>query len=516
MRKTGGRGTLSTVAGRDAGQSSAGIDGSFLPDADLLLSLKVVPKALSDGTVTFVAGDDSDRGAAASLAAASGLSARFETVSATVLELALEKLHEEKLGAESENLGNALLGEDSRPYLSDRRQSRIEMLVRRALDEGASDLHLQPAASGLLVRLRVDGKLRTVELLPLEQASGLIAQIKVLARLPLAGRRLPQDGRLSIAPGGTVRDLRVSIVPSIHGEAAVLRLEGGEAPRLLENLGLDNGMLASVRRLLSRRGGMILAVGPTGSGKTSTLYAMMRELAGPEKKLVSVEEPVERTIGGVNQVPVEKGGMGFSDAIRAMLRHSPDAMMIGEIRDQPTASAAAEAALTGHLVLATVHARDGAEAVLRLADLGVPREVLSCVVEATLSQRLVRLLCRDCSRPEIPSPALSRVLGLSEGERAACRAPVGCPACAGTGHRGRRAIFSLMEMNATLRGLLTSGAGANALRVAASESGTTPLADEAHRLAAMGLAAPGEAAVAAGLAGDGGAVSDDARPSNTL
>ena len=483
-----------------------GRGAGFSPDGALLLALRVVLRSSGDGKAVFLADETSDRAAASELAAQAGFSAEFESIASPLLERELERLHEETLGGDAGRLGEVILFEEGAPYLSGRRQSRVEMLVRRALDEGASDIHLQPSPAGLLVRLRVDGLLRTAEVLPSEQGPELVAQVKVLARLPLAGRRLPHDGRLSLVLSGRRTDLRVSIVPSTHGEAAVLRLEGGEAPFHLGALEMPDGMREELEKLLARRGGLILAAGPTGSGKTATLYAMMRHLAGPQRKLVSVEEPVEQTLEGVCQVPVEKGGMGFSDAIRAMLRHAPDAMMVGEIRDGATASAAAEAALTGHLVLATVHARDGAEAVLRLADLGVPREVVACVVSAALSQRLVRRLCPECARILPPSPALARALGLSAEESARCRAPAGCPACSGTGFRGRRALFSLMSFSPALRESLARGAGVHALRSQAESSGMETLAGHARRLSAAGAVLPGEAAVAAGIAQDDSAL----------
>jgi type II secretory ATPase GspE/PulE/Tfp pilus assembly ATPase PilB-like protein len=462
------------------------------------LALRVVP-APEGGTV-FLADAASDRARAKALAEVANLALVFRECAPVELEKALARMREGELGLSAQSLGKTLLCEEAAEYLSDRRQSRVEMLVRRALDENASDIHIQPEPGKLLVRLRIDGALRTVETLPPEEGPCLAAQIKVLARLPLAGRRLPQDGRLSLELAGRRRDLRVSILPCLHGEALVLRLEGGEAPAWLGDLEMPAELLAAVRNLLSRKGGLILAAGPTGSGKTTTLYAMMRELAGPEKKLVSVEDPVERVLAGVNQVPVEKGGIDFAQAIRAILRHSPDAMMVGEIRDGPTALAAAEAALTGHLVLATVHARDGAEAILRLADLGVPREVLASVVEGALSQRLARLLCPHCAVTSPASPALARVLGLSREEAALCRTGRGCPNCSGTGWRGRRALFALIRTDASLREALSSGAGAPALRKASEKAGGTTLAQAARALVIRGLTSAGEAAVAAGLA----------------
>ena len=464
--------------------------------AQIALACRVVPESRASGTLVLLCDAASDRTSAEAAVFRLGMRASFKTLPTDELERRLEEIHGDAVGEKGEAIGNACaFNEEAAPYSTGLRQHYVESLVARALAEGASDIHVQPTAADLEIRFRVDGLLRTVERLPRPAAAPLVAQIKVLARLPLAEKRLPHDGRFSVEHGGRKTDLRVSILPSIHGEAAVLRIESDVAPTSLEELGMPPAILERLRTLLSRRGGLILVGGPTGSGKTTTLYAMMRRLNVPGNKLLSVEDPVERILPGVNQIPVENGGMGFGESIRAMLRHSPDAIMVGEIRDASTAAAACEAALTGHLVLASAHARDAVEVAMRVADLGVSRELLSCVLEAALTQRLVRVLCPECSRKaEVPAP-LARALGMT-GKANACRAAVGCPACAGTGYKGRRAIFACAEMREEIRRAIILGAGAATLRQLAAKLGMPTLADSARALVESGVTSPEEALVA--------------------
>lgn len=464
-----------------------------------MLSCRVVCSGIDANILTLLADENTDKAGAESAAARAGFSTRFEMVDSDILERRLENVHVKAIGRASAKMGTMALREPAAPYYSDSRQHYVENLVARALSANASDIHLQPTASTLEIRLRIDGALRTVERLPLESAAPLIAQIKVLARLPLAGKRMPQDGRLSVPTEGCNTDLRVSILPSIHGEAVVMRLGDDDAPVSMGQLHMPEGVRKPLETLLHRSGGLIIVGGPTGSGKTTTLYAMLREINDGSRKLISVEDPVERIIPGVMQVPVEQGGMGFGDAVRAMLRHSPDAILVGEIRDAPTAAAAAEAALTGHLVLASAHARDAVEVAVRLLDLGVSRHVLSCVMEAALTQRLVRVLCPECSRLSPPSAPLARAIGLGADELSLCRAPAGCRACGGTGYHGRRAIFGLVTMDERLRKALSAGAGAHALRELAAELGMPSLTTAARELVRTGITSTAEALVSASI-----------------
>ena len=467
--------------------------------ADVMLACRVAGEGIDGKTLLLIADAASDKAGVEQAAARLGMSVRFRMVDTDVLERELNAVHRLAIGYDSEDFGTLTLFEPSEPYTAQVRQHYVEALVARAVAGHASDIHIQPTGDALEIRLRLDGRLRTVERLPLRTAAPLVAQIKVLARLPLAEKRLPHDGRMSVPVDGGRTDLRVSILPSIHGEAVVLRLEGDEAPQSLDELRMPKAVRASIGTILNRHGGLLLIGGPTGSGKTTTLYAMLRALDDGSRKLLSVEDPVERILPGVLQVPVEPGGMGFGESIRAMLRHAPDAILVGEVRDGATAAAATEAALTGHFVLASAHARDAAEVAVRLADLGVSRNVLSCVLEAALTQRLARLLCPDCARKAPPRSPLARALGLDESDLALCREPVGCPACGGTGYRGRRAVFGLVVMRPELRHALSSGAGTHALRQLAIDLGMPTLADGARELVRLGLTDIAEALASSSL-----------------
>jgi type II secretory ATPase GspE/PulE/Tfp pilus assembly ATPase PilB-like protein len=475
-----------------------------------MLACRVVLSGMADGDLILLADARSDLSGALAAATALGLSIRVRTVAPEVMDSALQDLHASLVTSAAKGAGIRVLNEPPAPYNASVRQHYVEMLVARALACKASDIHIQPGPGATDLRVRADGRLRTLETISRESGATLVAQIKVLSRLPLAGKRLPLDGRMNVSVEGRNVEMRVSILPSIHGEAVVLRLDEQDSPLSMDELDMPPAVRGPLDRLLRRRGGMLLAGGPTGSGKTTTLYAMMREICDGGRKLISVEDPVERVIHGVNQVPVEPGGMGFGDAVRAMLRHSPDAILVGEIRDAQTAAAAAEAALTGHLVMASAHARDAAEVTLRLLDLGVSRHVLSCVLEAALTQRLVRLLCPSCAKPGLPAAPLLRAVGLPQTDAGRCRLPAGCPLCAGTGYRGRRAVFGLVTMNEDIRRAISAGAGAHSIRELARQAGMPGLAEAATELVKSGLTSAEEALVATGVSGP--AEADDATP----
>jgi len=493
----------------DTGNASRGKNGDNPPLAlpfRVMLACRVAPddskhrgRGKNENALQLMADADSDKAAVEDFAASAGMEVRFRMVASEILERELEKIHDRSVRSESESVGAMTLAEDPARYRTEIRQHYVEAIVARAAADGASDIHIQPASDALEIRFRVDGILRTVERLPIASAAPLVAQIKVLSRLPVAEKRVPHDGRMSVPVGDRKVDLRVSIVPSIHGEAAVLRIEGGEAPQSMDQLMMPDRIRKGVETLFSLRGGLVVVGGPTGSGKTTTLYAMMRHLADGSRKLIAVEDPVERVISGVVQVPIEQGGMDFSGSIRAILRHAPDVILVGEVRDGPTASAAAEAALTGHLVLASAHARDAVEVAARMIELGVPRSVLSCVLEGALTQRLVRVLCPRCSRPAAPSQPLCRALGLKADDLGRCRESVGCPACGGTGFSGRRAMFGLVVMNEPLRRAIAGGSGARAMRQIAEDLGMPSLADHARILVTEGVTSAAEALAGASL-----------------
>lgn len=356
----------------------------------------------------------------------------------------------------------------------------VNALLQQAVESGASDIHLESTESGLRARLRVDGVLREAGLIASALGTGVLSRIKIMARLDVAERRLPQDGRMRVAVRGRDVDLRVSIIPALEGEGAVLRiLDRGAVALDFAALGFAAGEIAALHAMLAQTSRMVLVTGPTGSGKTTTLYAALNAVDRQRLKVCTIEDPVEYRLEGVSQVQVRPQiGLTFPQALRAMLRHDPDVMLVGEIRDPETAQVAVQAALTGHLVLATLHTNDAPSAVTRLMDLGVPDYLIASVLHGALAQRLVRTLCADCREAFTPPPDLSARLGLA---RLAAGAPIllhrprGCGHCGGSGYRGRTTILQVMLVDEAVRGLVLRRADAGALAAAAMRAGMPSL-----------------------------------------
>ncbi len=348
----------------------------------------------------------------------------------------------------------------------------VRELLRRAVAAGASDLHIEPAGEGLAVRLRIDGILRPVRDLPRAQASAVLSRIKVLAGMDIAVRMRPQDGGFDLAEGGARWGIRVSTLPVEEGEKAVLRLLRSEAaPVGLEELGLTGDDLARLRRALRAGSGVILTAGPTGSGKSSTLAAAIAELDREGMNVVTLEDPIEVRLPGVSQVQVRpRAGLTFPSALRAVLRQDPDVVMVGEIRDRETAEIAMAAAVTGHLVLSTIHTIDAPSGIARLLHMGVPPYLVAGGLSAIVAQRLVRRLCSGCGGD-----------------------PAGCAACP-DGYRGRTGIFQLLVMNEGLRDDLVRGADTSLIRRRARAGGMGSMADDARRKVAEAVTSPHEVA----------------------
>lgn len=359
-----------------------------------------------------------------------------------------------------------------------------DALLDAAVERGASDLHIEPEAESLRVRFRFDGTLHTVGRLPARLAPSLAARLKVLAGLDVAEKRRPQDGRIRMRRTGRDIDLRVSSLPTVHGEKLVLRvLDRGAAPPDLDRLGLDDVSLAALRRALASPHGMVVATGPTGSGKTTTLYAALQTLDRERLNVVTAEDPVEYQLGGVNQVHVRPDiGFGFPEALRSFLRQDPDVIMVGEIRDRETADVAVRSALTGHLVLSTLHTNDAVSAITRLTDMGVEPFLIAAALRLAVAQRLLRRLCPACKRPAPPDPAVAHELGFA----AEALGPVGCDACAGTGYRGRLAVAEVVTLTEPLQALAAQRAPVHALREEAARGGWRPLRDAALTFVAQG------------------------------
>lgn len=366
----------------------------------------------------------------------------------------------------------------------------VNVMLLDAVRAGASDVHVEPRPEGLRVRQRLDGVLRDVSTVGRAHASGVVSRIKLLAGLDIAERRLPQDGRARVTLADREMDLRVSTLPAFHGESVVIRLlDHAGGARGLGELGMPSALEARFTALARRPTGLVLATGPTGSGKTTTLYAALGLVNRPGVKLLTVEDPVEYRLPGVIQVPVNrKAGLGFANALRSMLRHDPDVIMVGEMRDRETAEIAVQAALTGHLVFSTLHTNDAAGAVTRLVDMGIEPYLVAATLEGVLAQRLVRVLCPECAEPWKPAPAALAAMPArapTPGSQG-WRRPVGCPACSGSGYRGRTGLFELLVLSDDLKAHVARGAALGELRERAAAEGLETLRDAAWRLAAAG------------------------------
>jgi general secretion pathway protein E len=349
----------------------------------------------------------------------------------------------------------------------------VNLLITRAVEARASDIHIEPMDGELRVRYRIDGVLHEVESPPRNLAAAVLSRVKIMAKLNIAERRVAQDGRIRLAVRGKDIDFRVSMMPTIHGECAVLRiLDRGSLKLDFVELGFDAHTIAIVRDLLAQPHGILLATGPTGSGKTTTLYAGLSELNTKDRKILTVEDPVEYQLPGVNQVQVKPQiGLTFASALRGFLRQDPDIMMVGEIRDLETAQVAVQAALTGHLILSTLHTNDAPSAVTRLLDMGVEDYLLTSTISGVIAQRLVRSLCRHCRKPYTAEPALLERLQIASTTPVTLHAAGGCDRCNGTGFAGRSSIVEVLVMTDALRHLVLSHAEASAIRRTATEAG---------------------------------------------
>ena len=366
----------------------------------------------------------------------------------------------------------------------------VRSTLRDALKIGASDVHLETVAGGLIIKFRIDGILSQIKAIEdPAQAQQAIARVKVLADLDITERRVPQDGRFKAAEHGRAVDFRVSIMPSIHGEDAVVRVldkqslyESTQQQLSLDSLGFAPEEVATLRRLSHEPYGMLLVTGPTGSGKTTTLYAAISEINNGQDKIVTIEDPVEYQLPGVLQIPVnEKKGLTFARGLRSILRHDPDKIMVGEIRDPETANIAVQSALTGHLVFTTVHANNVFDVIGRFMHMNVDLYSFVSALNAILAQRLVRLICPHCGKAADPDPALLRDSRLAEDELPGFRfrAGSGCRECRGSGYKGRKAIAELLILNDEMRELITARVPIRQLKDAAARSGTRFLREAA-------------------------------------
>jgi general secretion pathway protein E len=372
----------------------------------------------------------------------------------------------------------------------------VNQVLRDAIELRASDIHLEPFEHEFQIRYRVDGVLQTIPV-PAQIKRfqpAIVSRLKILSHLNIAEKRLPQDGRIKIRLDANEVDIRVSVIPMLHGEAVVLRLLRQNSTLLgMAEMGMDARELKSFRRVLGLPHGIILVTGPTGSGKTTTLYTALNEINDQVRKIITIEDPIEYQLKGINQIQVsEKAGLTFARGLRSVLRHDPDVILVGEIRDRETAQIAVQASLTGHLVFSTLHTNDAPGAVTRLIDMGVEPYLVASSLEAVLAQRLVRVLCKHCKQPDTSptTAAMKAQIGIPA-ETIVFRA-VGCRECRNTGYHGRHAIFEWMDIDNPLRELVLKNVSSGEIAAQARRAGLRTLNEDGWRLVRAGTTTPEE------------------------
>lgn len=368
----------------------------------------------------------------------------------------------------------------------------VSLIITNALEARASDIHIEPFENRLIVRYRIDGVLHEVESPPRRFSAAVISRVKIMANLDIAERRLPQDGRIRLRVQGKEIDLRVSTVPTMHGESVVLRiLDKGGVALDFKRLGFEEDTLARFLEVLVQPHGILLVTGPTGSGKTTTLYTALERLNQPDVKILTVEDPVEYQMPGINQIQVKPQiNLTFANALRSIVRQDPDVIMIGEIRDLETAEIAVQSALTGHLVLSTVHTNDAPSTVNRLLDMGVEDYLLTSTVIGILAQRLVRTLCENCKEAHVALPEIVEQMGLarySAAKEITLYKPKGCPQCAQTGYSGRVSIMEMLPMTDPMRSLVMKHATATDLKAEAIRERMLTMYEDGMRKAVRGI-----------------------------
>ncbi len=472
---------------------------------DFMRECRVVPIGIDEaGTLTLAMADPQDRAALDAIRVFTEFE-RVETVIAP--ESAILDLIERFYGNQSSTLGRIVEGmegydlegltedlediEHLRDLASEAPVIRlVNLIISRAIESRASDVHIEPFEKSLIVRYRVDGVLIDVESPPKRLKAAVISRIKIMAKLNIAERRLPQDGRIKMKVLGKEIDLRVSTLPTMYGESVVMRILDKSNTQIyeLEKLGFEKDMLDIFNGLIQRPHGILLVTGPTGSGKTTTLYGALTKINLPDKKIITVEDPVEYQITGINQLHVNPQiGLTFAAGLRSIVRQDPDVIMVGEMRDLETAEIGIRAALTGHLVFSTLHTNDAPSAIARLVDMGAQDYLLASSVLGILAQRLLRLICPHCREKVKIDPVLLEEIEYPKESWGETYEGRGCKECGGTGFWGRLGIYELMVMNDELRRLTVSNCDSNLLRKAAIESGMVTLRDDGFKKVAKGL-----------------------------
>jgi general secretion pathway protein E len=509
--------TLGVVAQRDVADALSEqlalplVDAASYPEFPILeervstrflRETRVLPLREDDTEVALAMADPTDTYTIGALQMVTGRSVKPMVAIPSELEAALERLYGTGKSAQSQVIGDVETRVDDLDFDADVQQLKdlaseapvirlVSVIITNALDMRASDIHVEPFENRLAVRYRVDGVLHDIESPPKRLAAAVISRIKIMANLDIAERRLPQDGRIRLRVQGKEIDLRVSTVPTMHGESVVMRiLDKGGVALDFHKLGFMEDTLKSFIEVLMQPHGILLVTGPTGSGKTTTLYTALDRLNQPDVKILTVEDPVEYQMVGINQIQVKPQiDLTFANALRSIVRQDPDVIMIGEIRDLETAQIAVQSALTGHLVMSTVHTNDAASTVNRLLDMGVDDYLLTSTVIGILAQRLVRKLCPHCKEPYHALPEVVEQLGIAKlagsGDVTLYHAK-GCQHCSNTGYMGRFCILEMLPMTDPLRTLVMKHANSSELKTEAQRGGMVSMYEDGMRKALGG------------------------------
>jgi type IV pilus assembly protein PilB len=465
------------------------VDGkaaTSLPE-NLARRYQALPIAFDSGTVVLAVADPTDLIAHDDLRFAIGASTRIVVADAVQLDAAIHKVY---TPVEAETPTQDPGGQETRTVSTEAAPAirLVDDVIGRAVAERASDIHFEPHVDRLVVRVRVDGVTRELATIPSSVQAAVVARLKVMGGLDIAQRRVPQDGRVAVQVGAESMDLRIAVLPTVYGERVVLRiLRGSFTGRLdMAELGMSAETQAVVRRAISRPYGAILACGPTGSGKTTTLYAALEQLNDPGRVIVTIEDPVEYQLPGLAQIEIDPiAGLTFARGLRTILRSDPDVILVGEIRDEETAHIGMQAAATGHLVLSTLHAHSASSAIVRLKDMDVDTGLLAPSINCIVAQRLARRLCVTCRQPYTPGPEERQHFGLEEhGDDLGLFRPGGCEECQQTGFQGRVAIYEAMPVEGAVRRAISGSS--DEIFAAAVEQGMTTLRDSGLALCLEG------------------------------
>jgi general secretion pathway protein E len=472
------------------------LSSKFLRDA------QAVPLREDDEELALAIADRTDSFVLSAVQMASGKRVRPYIAASNDIDAALERLYGGGKSSMGQIVDNISTRDDDQEiddiaHLKDLASEApvirlVSLLLTKALEQRASDIHIEPFENRLIIRYRIDGVLHEVESPPRRLSAAVISRVKIMASLDIAERRLPQDGRIKLRVQGKEIDLRVSTVPTMHGESVVMRiLDKGGVPLNFDSLGFEGEPLRKFIQILDLPHGILLVTGPTGSGKTTTLYTALDRLNQPDVKIVTVEDPVEYQMSGINQIQVKPQiELTFANALRSIVRQDPDIIMVGEIRDLETVRIAMQSALTGHMVLSTVHTNDAPSTVNRLLDMGAEDYLLTSTINGVLAQRLVRTLCPKCRQPHAALPEVVEQMNLRRyvptGEVTLFK-PVGCSECAGTGYWGRICIIEMMVMTDHIRSLIMRHANAGDLRAAAIMEGMETMFENGLRKSLAGV-----------------------------